>query len=80
MSLFDRHTPEGRNRFNQREFGDEQDFREMWNRGYITFMEVIQEANIGGEYLRYLYLNNNDGKYYQIVVGTIASDTPFRRL
>ena len=52
----------------------------MWNNGDITFMEVIQEANIGGEYLRYLYLNNSDNKYYQITVKTNASDTPFRQL
>lgn len=76
MSLFDRYTEEGRARFSKRKYGDEKQFEKLWGSGQITFMEIMQDGNMAGSYLRYYYLYNSD--YYELICDIDATDTPFK--
>lgn len=60
---------------------DPRPFRLLWDTGKIDLLEVVQDANMGGEYWRYFYVH--DERYYQLVpvkLDDASRDTPFLRL
>ncbi len=79
MSLFNRYTDEGQKRFDNTIFeSDTTKFSHRWARGDIIFLEVMQDCNQGGSYLRYFY--RYKGRDYQVVPVSIkesVKDTPF---
>jgi len=78
MSLFNYRTPEGKERFLESIYEPSPEkFRRRWHRGDVIFMEIMQDCNQAGEYLRYFYLYK--GEYRQVILNLQDSeqDTPF---